>query len=301
MLYPLSYGRVGLLYTSRNGPRQPTHATKPPTLLIPDADYINGYPELQNLTLRKPQGKVRQPLNISMEEVDFMSETKPKENQPLATAILEDVIAIITNPMGFYRRMPKAGGYGDPVMFVLVIAVVTAMAMAAFSLFGLGTVGGAMAVGFGGIIFLPIMALIFSFIGAGILFVVWKMIGSQEPFEVAYRCVAYAAGLFPITAIAGLIPYLGSIVGIVWWTYLMIIASMEVHHLPPKTAYVVFGILGLFFVATNLSSEIAARRMASQFESLGGNLKQLEGMSPEEAGEAVGKFLKGLEKATKEQ
>ena len=81
----------------------------------------------------------------------------------------------------------------------------------------------------------------------------------------------------------------------------MVVASMEVHHFPQRTAYVVFGILGIFFVTTNLSSEIAHRRMASDLERMGGNLKQLEKMSPEEAGEAVGKFLKGLEKSTQEQ
>ena len=230
-----------------------------------------------------------------------MSETDSKENQPLVTAITEDVVTILTNPVAFYRRMPKAGGYGDPVTFMLVIAVVTAVLMAVSSLFGFGTVGDAMAVGFGGIIFLPIMALLFSFVGAGLLYVVWKMVGSPEPFEVAYRCVAYAAALYPITIVAGLIPYLGSIVAVVWWTYLMIVASMEVHRLPQRTAYVVFGVLGIFFLATNLSSEIAARRLASEVENLGGNLKQLEDMSPEEAGEAVGKFLKGLEKATKQE
>ncbi len=230
-----------------------------------------------------------------------MSETNPKENQPLVTAIIEDVVTIITNPIGFYRRMPKSGGYGDPVTFMLVIAVVTAVLLAVSSLFGFGTVGDAMAVGFGGIIFLPIMAIFFSFVAAGLLYVVWKMVGSPESFEVAYRCVAYAAALYPITIVIGLIPYLGTIVSVVWWTYLMIVASMEVHRLPQQTAYVVFGILGIFFVATNVSSEIAARRLATEVEKVGGSLKQLDDMTPEEAGEAVGKFLKGLENATKEK
>lgn len=230
-----------------------------------------------------------------------MSETNPKENQPLVTAIIEDVVTIITNPIGFYRRMPKSGGYGDPITFMLVIAVVTAVLMAVSSLFGFGTVGDAMAVGFGGIIFLPIMALLFSFIAAGLLYVVWKMVGSPESFEVAYRCVAYAAALYPITIVIGLVPYLGTIVSVVWWTYLMIVASMEVHRLPQQTAYVVFSILGIFFVATNVSSEIAARRLATEVENIGGSLKQLDNMTPEEAGEAVGKFLKGFEKATKEK
>ncbi|GJL49738.1 MAG: hypothetical protein NPIRA01_09650 [Nitrospirales bacterium] len=205
-----------------------------------------------------------------------MSETSPQENPPLATAILQDVYTILTNPKGFYRRMPKAGGYGDPVTFVLVIAVVTAVGMAVVSLFGLGTVGEAMAVGFGGIIFIPIMTLALSFLGAGIVFAVWKIIGSQEPFEAAYRCMAYAAALYPITVVASLIPYLGSIIGIVWWTYLMIVATTEVHRLPQKTAFVVFGIIGIFFVSTNLSSEIVVRRMSSDIENAGTNLQQLE-------------------------
>ena len=109
-----------------------------------------------------------------MREPNLMSEANPKKNQPLATAILEDVVAVITNPVDFYRRMPQSGGFGDPVTFVLVIAVVTAMGMAVLSLFGLGTVGGAMAVGFGGIVLLPIKALILSFLSAGFLFVIWK-------------------------------------------------------------------------------------------------------------------------------
>ncbi|WP_447969903.1 YIP1 family protein [Nitrospira sp. M1] len=230
-----------------------------------------------------------------------MSETSPQENPPLATAILQDVRTILTNPAGFYRRMPKAGGFGDPVTFVLVIAVVTAVAMAVFSLFGLGTVGEAMAVGFGGIIFLPIMALALSFLGAGIVFVVWKIIGSQEPFEVAYRCMAYASALYPISIVASMIPYLGSILGIAWWTYLMIVATTEVHRLPQKTAYVVFGILGVFFITTNLSSEIVVRRMASELENAGGNLQQLEKMQLDGVGNMRGEPATGLEKTLGEK
>ena len=218
----------------------------------------------------------------------------------MMNSILEDVRKVITNPVDFYRGMTKTGGLGDPIIFTLVMAVGGAILLAFISLFGMGSIGGAMAVGFGGIILMPIMAFIFSFIGAGILFVIWKLLGSQESFEVSYRCVAYASAIYPITALAGLIPYLGTIIGIAWMMYLMIIASIEIHQMVEKSAYIVFCILGMFLIATNLSSEIAARRMASGLEKLGGNFEKMEDMSPEEAGEAVGKFLKGIEKATKE-
>ena len=219
----------------------------------------------------------------------------------MMNSILEDVRKVITNPVDFYREMTKTGGFGDPIIFVLVMAVVSAILLGFLSLLGLGSMGGAMAVGFGGMVLLPIMAIVFSFIGAGILFVIWRLMGSQASFEVSYRCAAYASAIYPITVLAGLIPYLGSLVGIAWWMYLMIIASVEVHQMAQKTAYMVFGILGVFLIVTNLSSEMAARHMASEFENVGSSFEKFEDMSPEEAGEAVGKFLKGLEKATKER
>ncbi len=219
----------------------------------------------------------------------------------MMNSILEDVRKVITNPVDFYRGMNKTGGFGAPIIFVLVMAIVSAILLGFLSLLGLGSIGGAMTMGFGGIILLPIKAIIFSFIGAGILLVIWKLMGSQESFEVSYRCVAYASAIYPITVLASLIPYLGSLIGVAWWTYLMIIASVEVHQMAQKTAYMVFGILGAFLIVTNLSSEMAARHLASEFENVGGSFEKFEDMSPEEAGEAVGKFLKGLEKATKEQ
>lgn len=217
----------------------------------------------------------------------------------MMNSILEKVRKVITNPVCLYRSMAKTGGLGDPIIFVLVMAVASAILLGFFPLLGIGGMG-AMAVGFAGIILLPIMFLIFSLIGAGIMFVIWKLMGSEESYETSYRCVSYASAIYPITALAGQVPYLGSLVGVAWWMYLMITASTEVHQIAQKTAQMVLGILGGFLILINLSSEMAARRMAPEFEKLEGTLEKIEDMSPEEAGEAVGKFLKGLEKATKE-
>ena len=53
------------------------------------------------------------------------------------------------------------------------------------------------------IIFMPIAVAIGSFIGGAILFIIWKLMGSQEDYETAYRCGAYLMALAPITAIIG--------------------------------------------------------------------------------------------------
>jgi len=214
--------------------------------------------------------------------------------------ILEKARTVLTAPEDFYRQMPKSGGFLDPLLFMIVMAVIGAIFLVGFGFMGLGSLG-ALGVGIGSLIFMPIMAVIGSFIGGGIMFVIWKLMGTQEPFEVAYRCVAYASAIYPITAVLGLIPYLGSIIGIAWGMYLLFIATKEVHQLNEKTASMVFGILGLLLIVSNISSEMTARRMTTEFEKMGPAMEKIQNMEPEEAGKMVGEFLKGLEKAQKEK
>lgn len=214
--------------------------------------------------------------------------------------ILEKARTVLTAPGEFYRQMPKSGGFLEPMLFLIVMAIVGAIIIIAFGFLGLGAFS-AMGVGIGAMLFMPIMAVIGSFIGGGIMFVIWKLMGTQEPFEVAYRCVAFASAIYPVTALIGLLPYLGSIMGIAWGMYLMFIATKEVHQLNEKTASMVFGILGLILIASNISSEMAARRMATEIENMGPAMENIQNMEPEEAGKMVGEFLKGLEKAQKEK
>ncbi len=226
-------------------------------------------------------------------------------NRSKLNNVLQDAIKVITNPVGFYRNMPKTGGFADPVIFVLVMAVMMGLLIAIFSLFGASVIG-AMAAGFSALIFMPIFALVGSFIGAAILFVIWKLMGSSESYETAYRCVAYAAAIYPIMAVLGLIPYIGTLVGIAWGVYLMIVASIEVHQLNRKTAYTVFGILGALLIVMNLGSEMAARKMTAkveglekQFEGITKQLEQSADKTPEQMGKDIGDFIKGLGNATK--
>jgi len=224
----------------------------------------------------------------------------------LAT-ILDSAKRVITDPAGFYRSMPQDGGFVAPVIFVLVMAVISGLIVAILTLpTGLGA--GAAPVGFMALVMLPIMALIGSFIGAAIMFVIWKLMGSDRSFETAYRCVAYAAAIMPITVLLAAIPYLGSIVKVLWSCFLMYIASIEAHGIKARTAAIVFGVLGALMLLLNLSAERAAMQMAeqmgelgSQMEGLGGSLEGIEEMSPEEAGKAVGQFMKGLEGAIGQQ
>ena len=119
--------------------------------------------------------------------------------------ILEKARTVLTAPGDFYRHMPKSGGFLEPVLFMIVMAAVGAIILIGFGFLGLGAMS-ALGVGIGSMIFMPIMAVVGSFIGGALMFVIWKLMGTQEPFEVAYRCVAYASAIYPVTALIGLPP-----------------------------------------------------------------------------------------------
>jgi hypothetical protein len=176
-------------------------------------------------------------------------------------AIPRFAVQVITNPVGFYQNMKKGGGYAEPLVFVIALSVAAGVLSAVLSVFGFG-MATAMTAGLIAVILIPIFVVIFSFIGAGIAYVIWKMMGSQEDFETAFRCVAYTAAIAPINAVLGVIPYLGTIVSALWPLALLAIASIHVHRRSTQVSWGVFGALGILLVLMGLGSERASRQMA---------------------------------------
>ncbi len=101
----------------------------------------------------------------------------------------QTAINVVTNPSGFFRECQN-GRLSGTTCFCrhhggggLSVGIIQAI----LSFIGLGAAGCGMS-GFGMILFMPDYAAIGSFIGAAILFVIWKLMGSQENYETAYRC-----------------------------------------------------------------------------------------------------------------
>ena len=185
--------------------------------------------------------------------------------QPGLEEIPALAIKVITDPVGFYQDMPKSGGLINPLIFMVVLSLVAGVLSAVLSLFGLG-VAGAMAGGLIAIILVPIFVVIFGFIGAAIAYVIWKMMGSQEDFETAFRCVAYTAAITPITAVLSLIPYIGSLASALWPMALLALASIHVHRRSVQASWAVFGALGIIFALISVSSEQTSRQLMSGME-----------------------------------
>ncbi len=214
-------------------------------------------------------------------------------------SVINDAKRVLLEPAAFYRGMAKTGGYTEPLIYVVVMGFAAGVLATLTSIFGGGVRFGAGS-GFFAMFLLPIVAVISSFISGTIMFVIWKLMGSNQAYETAWRCVAYSMAMFPVMMILQWIPYLGSVAGVIIIVWLMINASTEVHGIERKRAQLVLGVLGVFMVLGNISSERTARKWEAHVERYGDQLEQLENMSPEEAGEAVGKFLKGIEKGAQE-
>lgn len=228
-----------------------------------------------------------------------MSETTQKfDVSTVLTEVIADAKKIVFSPVTFYKEMPHNGGFANPAIFAAAMAFAMGVIFAIYSLFGM-KFGGA---GLASIIMFPIMGLIGSFIGGAILFVIWKLMGSEKNYETAYRCVAYSYAIAPVLAAISFIPYLAGIVKTLWGSFLMFTASKEVHQIKAKTAKLVFGILAGIGVLFGISSEHTARNYISKIEKYtkDAGFDNIENMTPEQLGENTGKFLEGLNRALEE-
>ncbi len=209
-------------------------------------------------------------------------------------AIKETAIAVITDPVSFYRSMPKDGGFAYPVVFLAAMAVVTAL------------VGGLLSVLFGGrgasgagsllmLVLLPILVAVYCCISAAFTYLAWRMMGSEQGYETAFRCLAFAAAIMPVTALLGPIPYLGVILPTLWGLYLIVIASEHVHGIKPVKAWLVFGVFSGVLVLLQLGGEYAGRHMSEDMKKFEQRMEGIEDMSPQEARKAIGDFLKGMQ------
>ena len=181
-------------------------------------------------------------------------------------AMPQTAVKVVTAPADFFREMPKTGGFLEPLVFAVIMGFIAGVIHAILSLFGAGYGAAGMAGGFSAIIIMPIAVAIGSFIGGAILFVIWKLMGSQDEYEAAYRCGAYLTALAPITAIISVVPYAGGIVSMAIYVFYLVTASIYVHNIPSQKAWLVFGIIGIVFALIGLNAQYKARNISSSME-----------------------------------
>ncbi len=202
-------------------------------------------------------------------------------------AMPQTAINVVTRPAEFFQQMSKTGGYVEPLVFAVIMGLASGVIYAILGLFGLGQAGhaGSAMSSLSMIIVMPIATAVGSFIGGAILFVIWKLMGSTEDYEAAYRCGAYLMALSPIMAIINAVPYAGAVINAAIMIFYVVMASVHVHNLESQKAWLVFGIIGAIFALLSVYGQYKARHMSTEVEKwrqMGEDMKKEYGKSAEE-------------------
>lgn len=209
-------------------------------------------------------------------------------------SIINTMMQVVLRPIEFFKKMPKDGGYSDPVIFLVSMGILTSIIQIMCKLLGVCGFSESFSIVVFAFIITPLLMLGFGFVIAIIWFVIWKLMGSEEVYEVAFRCIAYTSGVSVFTTAMYAIPYVGGILGLAWIMYLMIIISTEVHRLELHHTLKVLTIIFLFLALTATCSQYQTRKMAKQTNDYHEKFGEKMDMTPKEAGRDVGELLKGM-------
>jgi len=166
---------------------------------------------------------------------------------------------VFTEPEAFFASLNPQGDIGPALINVVLWAFIAGALYAVVGV-ALGTNMVAKAAAGAQIILFPIMAMIFSFIGAGIYHVICMVLGGKAPFKGSYQVIAGIAALFPISAAVGMIPF-GSVPVQVYGCYLSVASAAGLHKIGKKKAWIVFGILTGLGIIGSISTTIAAKKL----------------------------------------
>lgn len=155
------------------------------------------------------------------------------------------VKAFVTSPGEAFSQTRKSGDLGSPLVFAVLVAVVTAMIGQIWAMLlgtsmltmlpaefqeGLGLFMMSSGAGFiVGLIVMPVVTVIWVFLWGAIVHVLLVLVGgldsSDAGFEGSLRVVAYSS----VGNLAKLVPVIGDLISIVWMIVLMVIGLNRIH------------------------------------------------------------------------
>ena len=140
---------------------------------------------------------------------------------------------LVTRPAAFFRDMAGRGDFGNPLLFALVCAVISAAIGGylgvIYATVGIGDagVGGAIGALLATMFFTPIISVIALFVCAGIVHLLVALVvkPANSGFEATFRVVSYSN----VAQLVGWVPVLGPLVAAVASIVLSVIGVREVH------------------------------------------------------------------------
>ena len=152
---------------------------------------------------------------------------------------------VLLTPQTFFHRMPSQVGLNQPLYFALVLGVVAAFFVWMWSLAGsslqmfvaddLEEVFQGPLYSFFAFLFSPITVAILVFLKAGLIHLVLMLVGGNRlGFEATFRVAAYGEA----AAILTLVPFCGSVIGVLWGLFITIVGLYSIHETEPWKAVV---------------------------------------------------------------
>lgn len=192
--------------------------------------------------------------------------------------LFKTALNAVASPAAFFRALPRTGGFTAPFVFLVAMGAVTGLVTALLGLLDLANIFST-GMAFAAVLIIPAVYAVMGFVLALLAHLVWKAFGSGETYETSYRCIAYIGAFMPVVAVLNVIPYLGWMLVAVLVTYVYVVATVEVHRIPPRTAWAVFGAIGLAVLFLGLGREsgmrTAERASAQRIEQMQKELNEM--------------------------
>ena len=170
------------------------------------------------------------------------------------SSFVRTVREIVLNPVGFFRGLPRQGGFVSPLVFALICAEIATLFFLVVGLvfdllFGLFS-NGSSGQSFIALVIFPIGVLvalpISLFVGAGIyhLAAILLVKPTNAGYEASFRAVAYPVGATLVLAPLNVIPFLGFVLYLllasVYNAFLTVVAVRELHSTTTGVAVLVY-------------------------------------------------------------
>lgn len=172
--------------------------------------------------------------------------------------VLANGKAMFASPADFFSRLDPAARFGGPASAIafwgFVSGVVTfLLAFVVPPPFGLIAAGAQ-------VVMLPVMAVVLSFIAAGLFHVICLILGGQGTYALSYQVIAAMSTLFPVSTLLGQVPY-GVIPVQLVGLWLSVSAAHSAQKVGKGKAWAAFGLLTAFGVLGSILAQAGLKEL----------------------------------------
>lgn len=172
--------------------------------------------------------------------------------------VLANGKAMFASPAAFFARLDPAARFGGPAASIafwgFVSGVITfLLAFVVPSPFGIIAAGAQ-------VVMLPVMAVLLSFVGAGLFHVICLILGGKGTYASSYQVIAAMSTLFPVSTLVGQVPY-GVIPVQLVGLWLSAAAAQAAHGVTKGKAWAVFGLLTAFGVMGSILAQAGLKEL----------------------------------------